>query len=326
MFSSDVYIKELFFGFIGGWVSHYVCQRICCAVVRYQVPYNCRMNNRRYSTKMSACCVGSSNDYDVRDYNTTHSNDSSNEKKSLHMIIATQTDTISYLCKNILSKEKPVVYSENKSGDVSAIPPKTDSLKNEQAGVLPPVRVEEVFPTLTLTPSAVKIIPTKLDNELASMFEEEHKSQSRTMKETLDIGRKVGEEPTSFYSSSNGNKYATLGEVKKSQEISEKFHSEKKINRSDELEIIHAFNNIRGMNYSKGMDLVKTEGYSLHPVYINRGNKNPRKMYSGVVIGVSIEDSEYDYIKNQPSKNAVITSIVDIGGQDSGNRSAPSNL
>ena len=164
------------------------------------------------------------------------------------------------------------------------------------------------------------------EDELSRIFEEEHQLQSKTTQEKLDVGRKVGEEPVAFYTNTGGSMYATIDQVRKSSETSEKFRNENKLKRSDELEIMHTFNNIRGMNYCRASIMVKEQGYSLHPIYINRGKKNPRRIYSGTVLGVSIEDEEYDFYGEKVSLNAVVTCIVDVGGQDPENRGSPSKI
>jgi hypothetical protein len=325
---SDIYSSELFIGFVGGWFSYYVCQKIC----NYRYGFLC--DNKReklcYSSpslNMKGYYCFYDDDTSSRDYdgNNLNHSDNSNEKKSLQMIISSQTDTISHLCKIITESPGSSKEERRVKGDLNKSSPSTT-----KSACSSPLKEENTSQQQQQPPPEIIIVnnnpPSKIENELASLFEEEHEVQFKSMKEKLDVGRKIGEEPVAFYLNTSGNKYATLGEVKNAQDLSEKFHNEKKINRSDELEIIHVFNNIRGMKYSEGLNVVRKEGYSLHPVYINRGNKNPRKTYSGTVIGVSINDEEYDYLTNKPSGNATITSIVDVGGQDSKNRSAPSKL
>lgn len=163
---------------------------------------------------------------------------------------------------------------------------------------------------------------SKTEDELASIFEEEHQRNSKTTQEKLDEGRKIGDEPVSFFTSKNGG-YVTLGQVQEAQKESSKFRKEGRLKRADELEIMHSFSEIRGMNYHDAQILVKEEGYRLYPIYVNRGNKNPRSTYSGTTIGVSITDPCYDFYENETSYDAVITSIIDVGGQDSENRENP---
>ena len=166
-------------------------------------------------------------------------------------------------------------------------------------------------------------INTKTQEELATIFEEENRRNSKTPQEKLDMGREIGEEPVCYFTNTNGG-YVTLNEVQKATNKSSMFKKDGKLKRADELDIIHTFNNIRGMKYYDASLIVEKEGYSLYPIYINRGTKNPRSTYCGTVVGVSIEDSFFNFYENKPSKDAIITSIVDIGGQDSEDRENPS--
>jgi len=157
------------------------------------------------------------------------------------------------------------------------------------------------------------------DDEIHAMFDEELRRSSRTVEETLEIGKNVGEEPIAFFSGPGGG-YATIGQVKKMNEDSRKFHEENRLKRADELDIMHTFNNIRGMNFHQALGIVEEQGYTLYPIYVNNGIKIPRSVYAGNVLGVSIEDNEFNFCDHFPSKKARIISIIDVGGQDDRDR------
>ena len=157
-------------------------------------------------------------------------------------------------------------------------------------------------------------------DEIASIFEEEHQRQSRTVQQTLDVGRITGKEPVKYYSKRGGG-YATVDEIHETKIQSEKFRNENQISRADEVEIMHTFNGIRGMNYYQAMGVVEEQGYSLHPIYINKGAKRISVTYSGTIIGVCVDDPDYNPIhRDVISKKATVSSIVDVGGQDKHDR------
>lgn len=164
--------------------------------------------------------------------------------------------------------------------------------------------------------------PTETPDEIAMMFEDEHQRQSRNIQQTLDIGRNIGTEPVKYYAKRGGG-YATLSELNETREEAEKF-KEKRLSRADELDIMHTFSGIRGMRYTDAFDAVRYQGgYTLHPIYINSGPKNPAHTYSGTTIGVSVSDPNYNPLLPCPeglSRQAIVTSIVDVGGQDVHNR------
>lgn len=159
------------------------------------------------------------------------------------------------------------------------------------------------------------------DDELAMLFEEEHQRQTRSVQETLDVGRRTGKEPVKYYASRGGG-YATIREINQAREEADKF-KEKRLSRADELDIMHTFSNIRNMNYHQALGVVEEQGYTLHPIYINNGPKTKATTYCGTTIGVCVTDPDFDVLVGGVqglSKRAVITSVVDVGGQDPNDR------
>ena len=136
-------------------------------------------------------------------------------------------------------------------------------------------------------------------DELQELFEEELCSK----KDPLEKGRKVGTESIRFPVKPGGG-YITNQEIEKM--------SFKKLSREDELDIIRVFKSIIGMCYWDALKIVKEQGYTLHPVYINNEPKNPAQVYSGTTLGVRVKDSEYN---GEVSLRAIITDIVDVGGK-----------
>ena len=151
-----------------------------------------------------------------------------------------------------------------------------------------------------------------LQGECNQMFDD----SCRTTEQIRDIGRNKGDEPVLFHISKGGG-YATNRDL---EEVSEKSKKFRRISRADELEIMHTFEDIVGMSFYRALGVVEEQGYALHPVYINGGPKNPAGAYSGTLLGVKVNDSEYDPTENKLSKRATIVEIVDVGGQDPHNR------
>jgi hypothetical protein len=68
-------------------------------------------------------------------------------------------------------------------------------------------------------------------------------------------------------------------------------------------------------SYVEASDIVQKSGYQLHVLYVGLSNKMPRAGGElSTVIGVRIKDP--DFKDGVPSKHAIITEVVDIGGVD----------
>ena len=201
---------------------------------------------------------------------------------------------------------------------LNEIPVKEENKKPEPSGDSSPQKLEEEEDTVVPNTSQSEKKRSLEDDEIAKMFEEEHNIRNRAHRRGVNDEK----EPLSQLTIPSGN-YVTFKEVEKDSE-KETNNNIPRLKRSDELEIMHTFNYIRGRNYREALGIAFESGYDLHPVYINKTTKNPRKTYSEKVIGVSIQDNFYDFYGHNPSKNAVITSVVDVGGQDIENRGNPS--
>lgn len=172
--------------------------------------------------------------------------------------------------------------------------------------------------TLPSTLHSVRSNETNIeDDEMTGIFEEEDRIKNRSREETLDVGRKMPTRPVAFLTSVGGG-YATMNQI----ETMGKAHTEYKeatLSRSDEMEIIHAFRGIIGQSYYDAQGMVKSQGYTLHPLYVGDSDvKRPAQFYSATTLGVRIRDENFD--SGIPSVHAVITEIVDVGGIDRGNR------
>ena len=167
-------------------------------------------------------------------------------------------------------------------------------------------------------PKSENIRNLSAESEIESMFDEESKIRDRTLEETLDVGKQIGEEPVRYFAKQGGG-YATNEEMKESKDKSDSF-KEKKLSRADELDIIHTFGNIKGMNYQQACGIVEEQGYTLYPLYVNNGDKRRALTYKGTCLGVKVKDPDFNYLKYELSKRAVVVDIVDVGGQDKDNR------
>lgn len=94
----------------------------------------------------------------------------------------------------------------------------------------------------------------------------------------------------------------------------------KRLTRTQELDIIHSFNWMLDNLFDVVELSISNQGYILHPLYIGMSRKYPLANYDDHVIGVRIDDSNFDYQHHKPSPNAIITEIIDIGGVDLANR------
>lgn len=167
--------------------------------------------------------------------------------------------------------------------------------------------------------SKAKIEHQELENEMKDLFINECEKRDFSkdkVSEVLEKGKKVGVEP-SFTISGGSGKYFTNKDL---EEVSNQKKNFKRLSRADELDIIHNFEYIVGKGYYESRELVEGEGYSLHPIYVNDEDKQEALLYSGSVLGVKVRDPCYSPSMKILSPQAVITEIVDVGGQDPHNR------
>lgn len=73
-------------------------------------------------------------------------------------------------------------------------------------------------------------------------------------------------------------------------------------------------------SYSAAHEEAQKMGYQLHVLYNGLSQKMPRFERSETVIGVRIKDP--DFLNGIPSKNAIVTEIIDVGGVDEKDRGA----
>ena len=161
-------------------------------------------------------------------------------------------------------------------------------------------------------------IKEDFDKEISDLFSNE--VQNRTSeKDVLDVGRNVGDHPVLYHTSIGGG-YVTQQEIQNNATKVQEFKS-KTISRYEELQIINAFRGIIGMNFYDAKEFVKKKSYKLRVLYINESSsKMETSSYSGITLGVRIDDCAYDFIQKIPSKDAKITEIIDVGGIDKDNR------
>jgi len=235
---------------------------------------------------------------------------------SLQSIVMMQTMTVQQLVQHLTGESSELAEPTARSIPQPQSQPTTQSTEQD---------VEYLSNPEAVVSAAVKMDPSfeaaPGDDELAMLFEEEHQRQTRSVQETLDVGRRTGKEPVKYYASRGGG-YATIREINQAREEADKF-KEKRLSRADELDIMHTFSNIRNMNYHQALGVVEEQGYTLHPIYINNGPKTKATTYSGTTIGVCVTDPDFDVLMGGVqglSKRAIITSVVDVGGQDPNDR------
>jgi len=310
MFDYNYIILTSTLGFIGGWLSHWLFESIFLTV-SYDDDDITDDNNI------------DGDDIDDTVHEKIPSSDLQKDKEFLVALTKKQTDNISLLCGHLIdgrgTSNENVRGTSGESttnGDTSSI--QSISVNTLNADINTPnvdnVRTIQIENIDTTNPE-----PLPEEDELVKIFEEEHKSNSKTTQKNIDDGKQLG----SAFHTIPGGGYLTLNQIENNNV---KFCNKNKLKRADELEIMHTFDDIRGMNYHGARGVVRERGFELYPVYINRGKKNPKPLYSDTVLGVSIEDHSYDFYKGALSSNAVVTCIVDVGGQDSENRGAPPKI
>lgn len=231
-----------------------------------------------------------------------------NELDRLYSIVENQSISIKNLSKIIVSTVAETQENNSKSQNDTAQDNFADSKDKVNSST-----DENINKNKTEENSS----DTISDSEILSMFVDEDNRKNRTDEEILNVGRNIPPEPINYHSKPGGG-YATMKTLDDTRRKSEEFKI-KKLSRADELDILNIFSKLRGENFWKGIEYAKEKDYTLHPVYIN-GCKNPALVYSGTVIGVSVEDDEYDYETGTLSNIATIISVVDVGGQDMFNR------
>ncbi len=95
------------------------------------------------------------------------------------------------------------------------------------------------------------------------------------------------------------------------------------ISRGDELDIINSFSSMKGMGWEEAVNTAQEQGYNLHATYINN-LPNYKSEYSKTVLGVKVKDISFDCSLGSDhkgfGKEAVVTAVIDVGGQDTHGR------
>lgn len=189
----------------------------------------------------------------------------------------------------------------------------------DEDDVLPePVTRQPTFSTSMPTPAPITTTKTTIvdDGELADIFEQTVKTQTRDPKETLALGKNLGAQPTA-YPTSKGGGYLTMSQLSEIGAKNEAYkNSMSSLSRADELEIIHLFRGILGMSLTQAQSEAGKQGYTVHPLYVGTGEKMPALKYSGTTLGVRVKDEKFDSATKKISPFAIVTEIIDVGGVD----------
>jgi hypothetical protein len=98
------------------------------------------------------------------------------------------------------------------------------------------------------------------------------------------------------------------------------------LSTSDEKSILITMNDLVGQNYYTASNIATERGYFLYPIYVGLKKTSCSPAYSKDVIGVRIKDDldliQYTNGMPNPTQSAIITEIIDVGGNDRLNRGA----
>lgn len=152
------------------------------------------------------------------------------------------------------------------------------------------------------------------DQELFEMFQEEVANHP----DQITLRQEIEKPPVELPPPSFGTKYISSEALKRrNDEFREKSQS-LVLSRSEELDIIDRFRTFESVNYKLVKETLEMTGYAIHPIYVNDGPKMVRSNYSNKVIGVRVKDPKYT--GTEFSDKAVVSDIIDVGGQDNYNR------
>lgn len=121
-----------------------------------------------------------------------------------------------------------------------------------------------------------------------------------------------------FHTSKAGG-YATFADL----DIAVKTYKAAEV--SAERLVLSEFRDLVGMNYSLACNVAGDRGYFLYPIYHGLKRTTDSATYSKDVLGVRIKDDDFQYWPDgqpRPSVNAVVTEVIDVGGNDRNNRGA----
>ena len=115
-----------------------------------------------------------------------------------------------------------------------------------------------------------------------------------------------------YFSTSYADTYARLDElVKKPPEV---VQSTADLSFRQKYALMEDYSYIISMSYSQACRIVSTKGYTLRVSSVQGfSQKLPSDTYSSTTFGVEIQDPNYNFQTNSPSKDALIASIINIG-------------
>ena len=164
----------------------------------------------------------------------------------------------------------------------------------------------------------VREVVTPADQELFEMFEDEQNDPTKT-KEQHQLRREIEKPEVELLVPAFGTRYASTQALhQRNQEHSEKSRTVV-LSRREELDILDRYRSNEGSKFNRVDHLLGKE-YKLHAIYINDMPKSTLLGYSNKVIGVRVKDPNYDALSGEFSSEAVITDLIDVGGQDRYNR------
>jgi len=137
----------------------------------------------------------------------------------------------------------------------------------------------------------------ELTNMFNAMLSDYNNNKNRIQMKTISPPSSIGD-----------GKYASLHSYGASKRTAE----EKKLISIFSTELCNR-------DYAEASEIAKRSGYDLHPLYVGISGKMPRDEYSDKFIGVRIKDTQFSYEDKTPSKFAIVTEIIDIGGMDANN-------
>ena len=120
------------------------------------------------------------------------------------------------------------------------------------------------------------------------------------------------ESAVNYFSTSYADTYARLDElVKKPPEV---VQSTADLSFRQKYALMEDYSYIISMSYSQACRIVSTKGYTLRVSSVQGfSQKLPSDTYSSTTFGVEIQDPNYNFQTNSPSKDALIASIINIG-------------
>lgn len=170
---------------------------------------------------------------------------------------------------------------------------------------------------------------TPYDQEIFEMLQDEV-----TQREQTQLRKELEKPPIDFVRPAFGSRYASIEDMgQRNREHRDKVESIV-LTRQKEIEILDGFRDLEGKNLIEVMRVLKINGYTVHPIYVNSLPKQPREEYSNKVVGVKIKGNAIDTSKliydnivftrdedmAEFAKRTIVTDLIDVGGQDRYNR------